>query len=100
LVVVVVVMVVVVVVMVVVLAVVVAQDSTYLTQVHDHALVNLLPQVSPEDLNQRNLESWNLAVHEDARQVELHLETHVHVGAVDRRRPPQREATVGDLVET
>ena len=39
----------------------------------------------------------HLAVHEDARQVELNLETHVHVGPVDGRRPPQSEAAVGDL---
>ena len=41
----------------------------------------------------------HLAVHEDAGQVELHLEADIHVGAVDRRAPPQREAAVGDLVE-
>ena len=39
-------------------------------------------------------------MHEDARQVKLHLEAHVDVGAVDGGRPPQREATVRDLVET
>ena len=38
-------------------------------------------------------------MHEDARQVELDLEADVDVGAVDRRRPPEREAAVGDLVE-
>ena len=39
-------------------------------------------------------------MHEDARQVQLHLEAHVHVRAVDGRRPPQREAPVRDLVQT
>ncbi len=39
-------------------------------------------------------------MHEDAGQVELHLETHIHIGAVDGRGPPQREATVWDLVQT
>ena len=61
------------------------------------ALVDLLPQVRAEDLDERNLERGDLAVHEDARQVQLHSETNVHVGAVDGGKPPQREATVGDL---
>ena len=52
-------------------------------QVHDHALVHLLPQVSPEDLDEGYLEGGDLAVHEDARQVQLHLETHIHIGTVD-----------------
>ena len=60
----------------------------------------LLPQVRAEDLDERDLERRDLAVHEDAGQVELHLEADVDVGAVDRRRPPEREAPVGDLVET
>lgn len=38
--------------------------------------------------------------HEDTGEVQLHLEAHVHVGAVDGRRPPQREAAVRDLVQT
>ncbi len=54
-------------------------------QIHDDGLVDLLPQVSAEDLNEGDLEGWNLSVHENARQVELHLETHVHVGTVDGR---------------
>mmetsp|Transcript_59082 Transcript_59082/g.126986 ORF Transcript_59082/g.126986 Transcript_59082/m.126986 type:complete len:443 (-) Transcript_59082:1525-2853(-) len=71
-----------------------------LTQVHDDTLVDLLPQVRPEDLDEGNLQGRNLPVHENAREVQLHLETHVHVGAVDRRRPPQGEAPVRNLVET
>ncbi len=62
--------------------------------------MDLLPKVSAEDLDERNLERRDLAVHEDARKVELHLETDVDVGAVDRGRPPEREATVRDLVKT
>ena len=62
-------------------------------------LVDLLPEVRAEDLNERNLQRRNLAVHEDARQVELDLEADVDVGAVDRRAPPEREAPVRDLVE-
>jgi len=42
----------------------------------------------------------HLAVHEDARQIQLDLEADVHVGAVDGGRPPQREPPVGDLVQT
>ena len=53
-----------------------------------------------EDLDQTDLQRGDLAVHEDARQVQLHLEAHVHVRAVDGRRPPQREAPVRNLVQT
>lgn len=45
----------------------------HLTQVHDDGLVDLLPQVSAEDLDEGDLERRDLAVHEDARQVQLHL---------------------------
>lgn len=41
--------------------------------------MNLLPQVSPEDLNEGDLQRWDLAVHEDSGQIELHLETDVHL---------------------
>lgn len=62
--------------------------------------MHLLPQVSPEDLDEGDLEGGNLAMHEDACQIQLHLETHVHIGTIDGGRPPQREAPVGDLVQT
>ena len=39
-------------------------------------------------------------VHENASQVELDLETHVDIGTIDGRTPPEREATIRDLVET
>lgn len=71
-----------------------------LTQIHDDRLVNLLPQMGTEDLNERDLERRDFAVHEDPSQIQLHLETDVDVGSVDRRRPPQREATIGDLIQT
>ena len=54
---------------------------SYLTEIHDDALVDLLPQVSAEDLDEGDLQCGDLAVHEDARQVELYLETHVHLPA-------------------
>lgn len=41
--------------------------------------MNLLPQVSPEDLNQGDLQCGDLAVHEDSSQIKLHLETHIHL---------------------
>ena len=71
-----------------------------LAQVHDHRFMDLLPQVRPEDLYERDLEGWDLAMQENARKIKLNLEADVDVGPVDRRRPPQGEATVGDLVET
>lgn len=51
----------------------------HLTDVHHDGLVNLLPQMSTEDLNKRDLQRGNLAVHEDAGQIELYLEAHVHL---------------------
>mmetsp|Transcript_4453 Transcript_4453/g.3945 ORF Transcript_4453/g.3945 Transcript_4453/m.3945 type:complete len:530 (-) Transcript_4453:1161-2750(-) len=53
-----------------------------------------------EDLDERDFQSRDLTVHKDSRQIKLHLETDVHVGAVDSGRPPEREATVGDLIQT
>mmetsp|Transcript_67280 Transcript_67280/g.140139 ORF Transcript_67280/g.140139 Transcript_67280/m.140139 type:complete len:747 (+) Transcript_67280:1153-3393(+) len=70
-----------------------------LAQVHDDALVHLLPQVRAEDLDQRDLERWDLPVHENPGQVKLHLEPDIHVRAIDRRRPPQREPAVRNLVQ-
>ena len=62
--------------------------------------LTLLPQMCTEDLDQGDLQRWDLAVHEDTSQVKLHLETDVNVGPIDRRAPPKRETTVGNLVET
>ena len=69
------------------------------SQVHDHALMDLLPEMGPEDLDEGNLEGWNLPVHEDAGQVQLHLEAHIHVRAIDGGAPPECEAAVGDLIQ-
>ena len=55
----------------------------HLTQIHNHALMDLLPQVRAEDLDERDLERGDLAVQEDTREIELDLETDVDVGAVD-----------------
>ena len=51
-----------------------------------------------EDLNQTDLKSGDLAVHEDTGQVQLYLETDVDICPVDRGAPPKRETTVRDLV--
>ena len=59
------------------------QTHSQHSQIHDDALVDLLPQVGPEDLDERDLQGRDLAVHEDAGEVQLHLEAHVDVGAID-----------------
>ncbi|MNE52946.1 hypothetical protein D3C80_1476450 [compost metagenome] len=41
----------------------------HLTQIHYYGLVNLLPQMRSEDLNQRNLQRWNLTVHENTSKI-------------------------------
>ena len=53
-----------------------------------------------EDLDQTDLEGRDLAVHEDTREIQLDLEADVDVRAVDCWTPPQREPTVGNLVQT
>ena len=50
--------------------------------------MNLLPQVSTEDLDQGNLQCWDLAMHENASQIKLHLKSDVDIGSVDGWRPP------------
>ena len=57
----------------------------HLAQVHGDGLVDLLPEMRSEDLDEGDLQRGNLAVHEDAGEVELHLEAHVDVGSVNRR---------------
>lgn len=52
------------------------QQTTDLAQVHHDGLVDLLPQVGTEDLDERDLEGGDLSVHEDAGQVQLHLTIH------------------------
>lgn len=41
--------------------------------------MDFLPQMGTEYLDQTDLERGYLAVHEDASQVKLHLETNVHL---------------------
>ena len=52
----------------------------HLTQIHDHALMDLLPQVGTEDLDQGDLECGDLTVHEDPGQVQLNLEANIDLG--------------------
>ena len=51
------------------------RQITNLTEIHDHTFVNFLPKMGSEDLDKRYLERGNLAVHENTRQIQLHLET-------------------------
>ena len=57
----------------------------YLTQVHDNTLVYFLPQVSSENLNEWDLQCWNLAVHEDSGEVKLNLESNVNLEEIKQR---------------
>jgi len=72
----------------------------YLTEIHDNALVYFLPQMGPEDLNEGDLQSGNLAMHEYTGQIELHLKSNIDVSPVDCRRPPQSETTIWNLIQT
>lgn len=53
--------------------------TAHLTQIHDDALVDLLPQVSSENLDQGNLQRGDFAMHEDPCQIQLHLEPNIHL---------------------
>ena len=55
--------------------------------------MNLLPEVRAEDLNERYLQRRNLAVHEDARQVELHLKPDVDLRGASRSLDAVRTAS-------
>jgi hypothetical protein len=44
--------------------------------------MDLLPQMGSEDLDERNLQCWNFAVKEDAGQIQLNLETNVHIRSI------------------
>jgi hypothetical protein len=59
-----------------------------LTKIHDHRLMDLLPKMSAEDLNQRYLQGGDFSVEEDTSQIKLNLETNVDICAVYSGRPP------------
>mmetsp|Transcript_42650 Transcript_42650/g.166468 ORF Transcript_42650/g.166468 Transcript_42650/m.166468 type:complete len:261 (+) Transcript_42650:2330-3112(+) len=71
----------------------------HLAKIHDNGFMNFLPKMRSENLNQRDLQRWDLSVHENAGEIELHLETNVDVSPVNGRTPPKSETPVGDLVE-
>ena len=39
-------------------------------------------------------------IHEDAPQIQLDLETHIHIGAIDGRWPPQSKTSIPNLIQT
>lgn len=53
-----------------------------MTDIHDNGLVDLLPKMSSEDLYQGDLQSRDLAMQEDASQIQLNLETDVHIRSI------------------
>jgi len=53
--------------------------TAYLAKIHNNTLVYFLPQMSPEDLNQGDLQCWNFTVHKDASQIKLDLETNINL---------------------
>jgi hypothetical protein len=69
-------------------------------KIHHDRFMYFLPQMGSEYLNERDFQCRDLAVQENTRQVELHLETDVDVCTIDGGRPPQREPTIGNLVQT
>lgn len=54
-------------------------NTAHLTQIHDNALMDLLPQVSSENLDEGNLQRGDFAMHEDPCQIQLHLEANIHL---------------------
>lgn len=41
--------------------------------------MDFLPQVSPKDLNEGNLQGGDFSMHEDSCQIQLYLETHINL---------------------
>ena len=68
--------------------------------IHHNAFVDFLPQMRSEDLNERDLKCRDLAMHEYSSQIELYLETDIHISSVDCGRPPKSKPTIWDLVES
>ena len=70
-----------------------------LRQIHRDALVYLLPQVCMKNLYERYFERRDLAVHENASQIQLNLKSNVHVCAVDGWAPPEGESSIWYLTQ-
>lgn len=62
------------------------EREQYLTQVHNNALMHFLPEMGPENLNERDLECGDLAMHEDASQIQLYLKPYIHLVEQGRGR--------------
>mmetsp|Transcript_27924 Transcript_27924/g.90699 ORF Transcript_27924/g.90699 Transcript_27924/m.90699 type:complete len:205 (-) Transcript_27924:4267-4881(-) len=60
----------------------------------------LLPKMCTKNLNERDLESGDLSMHEDSSQIQLHLEADVYIRTVDCWGPPKSEAPVWNLIQT
>lgn len=56
-----------------------SSHTAHLTQIHYNALMDLLPQVSSENLNERNLQRGDLAMHKNTCQIQLHLKPNIHL---------------------
>ena len=39
-------------------------------------------------------------MHENTREIQLDLETHIHIGVIDGRWPPQSKTTIPNLIQT
>ena len=61
--------------------------------------VGILPCL-PSIVSKTQQTPYTTCSHEDTGKIKLDLEANVHVRAVDCWTPPQREPTIGDLVET
>ena len=71
-----------------------------LRYIHDNALMDLLPKMCPEDLDQRYFQSWNLSMHENPREIQLHLETNIYISPVNGWGPPKSKTPIGNLCQT
>lgn len=61
--------------------------------------MDLLPQVGTEDLDERNLQCRDLAVHEDTSQIQLHLETNIDLNTTKQNGTiPINQGTVYGMV--
>lgn len=53
-----------------------------LTQIHYNRLVDFLPKMCSENLDEGDLQRRDLAMEEDSGQIQLNLETDVHICSV------------------
>lgn len=57
--------------------------------------MDFLPQVSPENLDEGNLQCWNLAMHKYSCEVKLNLETHINL---ERRENAEYHETTTSVI--